>query len=326
MNTALARISTEIQAVEPPAVPALIHLAGDKAAWRFVDFFAATIRNPNTREAYGRAVWRFFDWCDLQGVEDLRALRPMLIAAYIETLLAGGVARPSVKQHLAAIRKLFDWLTTGGVLDANPASPVQSPKHIVRQGKTPVLDATQTRHLLDSIPLDSLAGLRDRALIGVMVYTFGRVGAVAAMQVEDYYLNGKRWWFRLHEKGGKEHMVPAHHLAEEYVDAWLAAAGIAGEPKTPLFRSINRCREITENSVDRRNVLQMIKRRARNAGLPATTCCHTFRATAITNYLENGGDLEHARAIAAHESSQTTRLYDRSGDKVTVAEIERIRI
>ena len=132
MNTALVTVSKEVQAAQPPAAPALINLAGDKAAWRFIDFFAATIRNPNTREAYGRAVWRFSDWCDMQGVGDLRAVRPTLIAAYVETLLAEGIARPSVKQHLAAIRKLFDWLTTGGILDVNPASSVQSPKHIVR--------------------------------------------------------------------------------------------------------------------------------------------------------------------------------------------------
>jgi len=308
------------------SLPAIIHDAGEKAGWRFIDFFTATIRNPNTREAYFRAVWRFFDWCNVQGVTELRTVRPMIVAGYVEAMLAGGMSRPTVKQHLAAIRKLFDWLTTGGILDVNPAASVQSPKHIVRQGKTPVLDAAQTRKLLDSIPINTLAGLRDRALLGVMVYTFGRVGAVVAMQVEDYYQNGKRWCFRLHEKGGKEHMVPAHHNAEEYVDAWLKAAKIRNELKTPLFRSINRYREVTENGMDRRDVLAMTKRRAKHAGLPYTTCCHTFRATGITAYLENGGELEHARAIAAHESSQTTRLYDRAGDKVTLDEIERIRI
>ena len=193
----------------------MIHAAGEKAGWRFINFFVATIRNPHTREAYWRAVWRFFDWCEGQGVRDLPTVKPVIVAGYVEAMLAGGLSRPSVKQHLAAIRKLFDWLTTGGILEVNPAASVQSPKHIVRQGKTPALDAEQTRYLLDSISTDKLAGLRDRALLGVMVYTFGRVGAVVAMQVEDYYQNGKRWCFRLHEKGGKQHMVLAHHNAEE---------------------------------------------------------------------------------------------------------------
>lgn len=159
-----------------------------------------------------------------------------------------------------------------------------------------------------------------------MCYTFARVSAVVHMRNEDYYQNGKRWWIRLHEKGGKRHEVPAHHNAESYIDEYLAAAGIRDQKKSPLFRSIDVRRQITDRPMNREDVLRMVKRRALAAGLPYSTCCHTFRATGITAYLENGGTIENAQAIAAHESPRTTKLYDRTGDEITLDEVERILI
>jgi integrase len=160
-----------------------------------------------------------------------------------------------------------------------------------------------------------------------MVYSFARVGAVVAMNKEDYLQNGKRWWFRLHEKGGKRHEVPVHHNAEEYLDAYLEAANYEKwSKKAPLFRTISREKAITEARMTRTDVLRMVKRRADDAGLPDSTCCHTFRATGITAYLENGGTIENAQAIAAHESPRTTKLYDRTCDEITLDEIERILI
>jgi integrase/recombinase XerD len=205
-----------------------------------------------------------------------------------------------------------------------------------------VLSAEDARTLLDAIKLKigpepkpgeedkrlpDVIGLRDRAMIGVMVYSFARIGAVVGMKGEDYYQNGKRWWLRLHEKGGRFHEVPAHHNAEAYLDAYLHAAGIAEERKAPLFRSAaGKTGQLTAQPLDRRNALDMVKRRAKGAGLSDRTCCHTFRATGITAYRENGGTLEHAQQIAAHASPKTTMLYDRSGDQITLDEVERIVI
>jgi integrase/recombinase XerD len=190
-----------------------------------------------------------------------------------------------------------------------------------------VLSAEQARTLLDSIDTPTLLGLRDRALIAVMVYSFARVSAVINMNAEDYWQNGKRWWLRLHEKGGKHHEVPAHHNAEAYLDAYILAAGIGDEPKSPLFRSAERkTGRLSHRRIDRRDVLQMVKRRSKQIGLPSRTCCHSFRATGITAYLENGGTIEKAQAIAAHESPRTTKLYDRTSDDISLDEIERIVI
>jgi site-specific recombinase XerD len=230
-----------------------------------------------------------------------------------------------VKQHLAAIRMLFDFLVTGQIVPMNPTASVRGPKHVVKKGKTPVLDADEARHLLDSIKTDSIIGLRDRAMIATMVFSFARVGAVVAMNVEDYFPQGRRYWFRLHEKGGKRHDVPAHHIAEEYMDAYLIAAGLGDGKTTPFFRTVQND-QLTENRMDRREVLAMIKRRALAAGLPANISCHTFRATGITTYMLNGGTLEKAQQIASHESPRTTKLYDRTSDEVSLDEIEKIVI
>jgi site-specific recombinase XerD len=303
------------------ALPATILRAGERASWRFVEFFTANIRNRNTRVAYAQAIGAFLRWCERRA--PLEQIHPSLIAAYLEQH-SGSV--PTVKQHLAAIRMLFDWLVVGQIVPVNPASSVRGPKHVVHRGKTPVLKADQARALLDSIDTRKIVGLRDRALLGVMCYTFSRVSATVAMRVDDYFQNGKRWWIRLHEKGGKRHEVPAHHNAEAYLDAYLGAASIAGHKKGVLFRSVNKRGQLTENPMTRTDALRMIKRRARAVGLPSSTCCHTFRATGITAYLENGGTIEKAQAIAAHESPRTTKLYDRTSDDLTLDEVERIAI
>jgi site-specific recombinase XerD len=319
-------VSTEIvlhPCTQSAVVPALIAEAGAGAAKRFFEFFTANIRNPNTRAAYAQAVAQFLQWCEARGIA-LHRIEPIAVAAYIESHSGSD---PTKKQHLAAIKMLFDWLVRGQILPSNPAASVRGPKHIVRKGKTHVLSAEDARKLLDSIDTTSLVGLRDRALIGVMVFSFARIGAVVGMKVEDYYKNGKRWWLRLHEKGGKFHEVPAHHSAEEYLDAYLEAAGIAYDPKTPLFRSIlGRSKTLTDRALRRNNALDMVKRRAVAAGLSKRVCNHTFRATGITAYLEAGGTIEKAQMIAAHESPKTTKLYDRTSDQITLDEVERIAI
>lgn len=309
----------------PLVIPSLIHAAGEKAARRFLEFFVAQIRNLNTREAYARAVANFLDWSESRGVRHLFEIQPIIVAGYIEDL-STAYAAPTVKQHLAAIRMLFDWLVVGHIVEINPASSVRGPKHIVKRGKTPVLTADEARQLLDSIDIETTVGLRDRALIGLMVYSFARVSASVSMLVEDYFQEGKRSWFRLHEKGGKEHVVPAHHNAQAYLDGYIQAVRIAEEKKSPLFRAINRQARITARAMTRNDALRMVKRRAKAAGLPERICCHTFRATGITAYLENGGTIENAQAIAAHESPRTTKLYDRTSDEITLDEIERIVI
>jgi integrase/recombinase XerD len=330
-NTALVKANSGAMTGTTDAasrvVPAIVATAGDKAMRRYLEFFAVTIDNPNTRAAYFHACRRFFAWCDTRDdIEELADIEPMHVAAYIRGL-GKEFEKPTVKQHLAAIRMLFDWLVTGQVVATNPAHSVRGPKHIVKTGKTTVLDGDQARKLLDSIDTSTLVGLRDRALISVMTFAFARIGAVVAMRVEDYFPKGKRWWVRLHEKGGKRHEMPAHHNLEAYLDAYIGVAGIREDGKSALFRSAaGRTGTLTEKPMNRVDAWRMIQRRAKGLGFRVKIGCHTFRATGITAYLDSGGTLENAQAMAAHESPRTTKLYDRTGDSITLDEIERIAI
>lgn len=313
------------------SVPSIVEASGDQASRRFLEFFAADIRNAHTRRAYVRSCRQFLVWCETRGIPTLQTVSPMVIAAYIEWLgmdrIHGdghGYAAPSVKLSLAALRRLFDYLVVGQVIPLNPALSVRGPRFSVSKGRTAPLEPEQVRELFASIDSSSLIGVRDRALIAVMAYAFARVGAVVKMRVEDYVQRGKRWHFRLHEKNGKELVMPAHHTAEEHLDAYVSAAGISDEKKGPLFRTVDRGGKLTMNAMTTNDAFRMVRRRALNAGLPCTTGNHTFRATSATTYLANGGRLEHAQRMMGHSDPRTTKMYDHTSDKLTLDEVEKI--
>ena len=211
MSEALVPVVDRREIARPGAaavvLPEVIVDAGPAAVERFLEFFAAAIANDRTRAAYGQAVGQFLGWCGARGL-GLRAIAPLHVAAYIRTH-PGSV--PTVKQHLAAIRAICDWLVVHQVLPVNPAAAVRGPKHVVTKGATPVLTPAEARALLDRIDTGTRVGLRDRALLSVMVYSFARVSAAVGMRRQDYFRQELRGWLRLHEKGGKRHDVPAHH-------------------------------------------------------------------------------------------------------------------
>jgi site-specific recombinase XerD len=242
--------------------------------------------------------------------------------------LQTGASAPSVKQQLAAVRVLFDWLITGRIVPMNPASAVRGPKHVVKTGSTPVLEGDEWRKLLDSIPLTTLRDLRDRALIATLTYSFARVSAALKMKVEDLRPRGAGWTVRLREKGGKQHAMPCHHALAEALHAYIDAAGIAEDRKGFLFRTArgHNGTVLSDKAMSQPDAWRMIRRRAAAAGIAAEIGCHTFRATGITAYLSNGGALEHAQEMAAHESPRTTKLYDRTRERLTQDEVERISL
>jgi site-specific recombinase XerD len=285
------------------------------------------------------ATRRFAEWCASKDIHELAKVEPFHVAAFVHDLQEE-LSAPSVKQHLAAIRMLFDWLVTGHVIDTNPAHSVRGPRYTVKKGKTPVLTAEEAHALLESIPITKkpandteaadqpdLLGLRDRALIAIMVYSFARIGAVIQMKVGDYFVQGRRRWVRLHEKGGKEHDVPCHHRLDQCLHDYIEAAGIADAVDGYLFRTA--CRktgQLTTNPLFQQDAHRIIRRRAKAAGIETRIGNHAFRATGITAYLKNIGKLEVAQQIANHESPRTTKLYDRRQDEISLDEIERITI
>ena len=308
------------------AVPGSVARLGDAAARRWIEFFAADIRNGHTRAAYARAAGRLLGWLDDHGLDDLRAVGPVHVAAWVEERIRDGARPPTVKQELAAVRRLFDWLVVGQALASNPAAAVRGPAHAVRTGRTAVLTGPECRRLLDSIPEDAVAGLRDRALIALMTYAFARVSAALLMNVRDAHWAGGRLWVRLREKGGGDHRLPCHHNLEAWLLAYVDAAGIAGEPGGPLFRSLRRGR-LTTRRLARQDAFEMVRRRARAASIATRVCNHTFRATGLTAYLEHPeARLEVAQRMAGHGDPKTTRLYDRRDERVSLDEVERIGI
>ena len=316
-------------------VPAIIADAGGKASEHFLEFFAATIRNKNTRAAYVQAAAQFFRWCEDYQLQ-LSTIRPLHVSAYIESK---ALTAPSIKQHLAALRGLFNWLVVKQVVPENPAMFVKGPRFSRQTGITPIMEAEQMRQLLDSIKVTrrikiprkhgggyrevaDLKGLRDRAAIAIMGYTFARVSAVVGLTLGDYRLEGKRGRLRLMEKGNKEKLVWLHREGEEYLDAYLAAAGIE-DAKAPMFQTLDKAHILSGEAISRRDMLRAVKQRCKAAGLSDSFCNHTFRGTGITVFLNNGGSLEAAQDMANHTDPRTTKLYDRRKDLASLSEIER---
>ena len=209
--------------------PILIERAGPSTRKKFFEFFTVPIRNANTRAAYYRAIQQFLAWVERAGYQHLEDIEPITVAAYIETLQRQA-APPTVKQHMAAIRMLFSWLTEKGVLAMNPAREVKTERFSRTEGKTPAFVEGEVQKLLGAIETSTHTGLRDRALLGVLAYTFARIGAVVNLKVEDYYPSGKRFLLRFKEKGGKEKELPVHHKLEELLDQYLKATGLEKEP------------------------------------------------------------------------------------------------
>ena len=317
------------------SVPAIIAAAGDKASEHFLEFFAATIRNKNTRMAYMQAIAQFCRWCEEHDLR-LASIRPLHVSAYIE---AKPLTAPSIKQHLAALRGLFNWPVIKQVVPEKPATFVKGPKFSRQVGITPILEAEQMRQLLDSISIirkskvpakhggghkevADIKGLRYRAIIAIMGYTFGRVSAVVGVKRGDYRHEGKRARLRLLEKCNKERLVWLHREAEEFLDAYIAAAGIE-DKEAPLFQSVDKVHRFSGEAITRRNMLRVVKDRCLAAALSEEFCNHTFRGTGITVFLHNGGALEAAQDMANHSDPRTTKLYDRKKDLATLSETER---
>ena len=219
------------------ALPALVSAAGAHAERRFVGFFAAQLRNPHTRTDYARVAARFLDWCAGAGAPGLGAIEPVHVAAWVE-LREQEASAPTVKQELAALRRLFDWLVIGQVLPANPATAVRGPAHSVSVGKTPVLSAEQARHVLRSLPDTTLAGLRDRALIATMLYTFARASAALAVDLRDVYREYHRLHLRLREKGGAASRRAHKRSAPNALARYAAQRRPGPEPRQPASRKV----------------------------------------------------------------------------------------
>ena len=307
------------------ALPALVDRAGPDGWRAFLNFFGASIENDNTRKAYLRAVVEFLDECEQSGIEQLEDIEPFIVGAYVQHLQkVRGLSKPTVKLKLAALRKFFDHLVVHQVIPSSPAHSVRGPKVQIAKGKSPVLDREQLQQLLESIDRSTLTGKRDYAWLTLAASSWCRVSALAKLTIGDYEHAGKRSFIHVEEKGGKVDRMPVHHKAQEALDEYIEAASLESKD-SPIFQSLTRAGELSGRPLHRSKVWEMVRRRAKKAELPENLCCHTFRGTGITLFLQAGGKLERAQVIAHHADSRTTKGYDHSDDDVTLEDIELVQ-
>jgi len=304
-------------------LPATSESNRDKTAETFLELLGARVRNPNTRSAY-RVAWRaFLTFCSERQLE-LEAVKAYHVGAWLDRHTG---SRSTQRQHLAAVRLLFDHLIMRGVVEYNPAARAKPPRLVRETSHTPVFEEAEIVTFLESINVNSVKDIRDKAIFCVLLYSWCRVSALIKLTVADYYERAGQRWLRFQEKRGKEHEVPVHSKAKEAIDLWLEVSCLTSSPSVPLFPAFGKNRETIElKHLDRRSILKLVEKRASASGITKRVCCHSFRATGITEYMNSGGIIEIAQQIAGHKSSSTTRIYDRSRDRLTIQEIERVQI
>ncbi len=300
--------------------------AGQAALFAAEEFFFGKIRNEHTRAAYLIAVKRFLVRCERRGLE-LARIAPKDVGQYLDGLRKQ-TSVSTRKQHLAALRHFFDGLVTPHAILLNPALSVRGERYEVVEGKTPEITVEGARKLLASLDAAGLVGLRDRAIIAILVYTASRAGAVATLRRGSFYHAGEQWMLHFEEKGGKSREIPVRHDLEQMIFAYLDAAGLRNARKdAPLFRTaFRRTGQLTKNAMYVIDVCRMVKRRLKDAGLPSRLSPHSFRVTTITDLLEQGVPLEDVQRLAGHADPRTTRLYDRRQKRITRNIVEGISI
>jgi site-specific recombinase XerD len=305
-------------------LPALIASGGAAARFGWEEFIYGKIRNPHTRAAYGHAVTKFLRHCE--GLDKtLSHISPRDVGDYLDTL---DYATATKKLHLSALRHFFDTLVTRHAVILNPAASVRAERLQVIEGKTPEISVRHCRRLLASIGTDSVVGLRDKAIIGILIYTAARVGAVAKLRRSDFYDMDGQHSFRFTEKGGKSREIPVRHDLQKFIMDYLVIAGLEyADKSSPLLRTtIRRTKRLTMNGMTANDMSRMVKRRMKAAGLPNRYSPHSFRVSAITDLLNQGVSLGEVQNLAGHADPRTTRLYDRRERRVTRNIVERISI
>jgi integrase/recombinase XerD len=300
--------------------PAIVKAAGRSAEFAWEEFFQAEIANAHTRKNYLHAVGRFLAWVEGRGLE-LPRITPGDVGTYLQGL---EVSVPTKKLHLAALRRFFDRLVNRHACVINPAATVKAERYAVVEGKTPEISVEQARSLLKSIDVSNPVGLRDRAILAVLVYTAARVGAVAKLTLKSFKHDGVQYTLRFAEKGGKSREIPVRHDLEQFLREYIEAAGISDGR---LFRTaVRKTKVLTKNGMTGIDICRMMKRRLKAAGLPGHFSPHSFRVTTVTDLLEQNVPLEDVQYLAGHSDPRTTRIYDRRRRKVTRNIVERISI
>jgi len=303
----------------------LVTKAGCRTEKHFLDFFA-TLSNK-TREAYFLAARDLLNWAEnTAGIDQLTDITSAHIDAWRDQLEVRKLSTNTIRLRITAIRRLFNWLAADNTLPTNPAAFTKQPKP-TRTIPTPILSLDEIQRIIARIPCDTIGGLRDRALIGVMVYAFARISAALNMNVEDVYTKGEDLWIRLHEKRGKLHEMPCHHNLKAWLITYIEETGIASDPNGPLFRHLDRqSQKLSEIRLVPQDALKIVRHRAAMAGIETPGLCNrSFRASGLTAYLQHPeATLETAQRMAAHDDPKATSRYGQNDNLVKLDDVEKI--
>ncbi|MEZ6131221.1 MAG: tyrosine-type recombinase/integrase [Planctomycetaceae bacterium] len=282
-SNCLVRQTAELPQTFLAAIPTIVEQAGGAARFAWEEFVYARIRNEATRRAYLFAVRQFLRWCSERRVP-LKRIAPAHVGRYLDEV---EYAPATKKLHLSAIRHFFDELALRHVVILNPALSVRGERLRVVEGKTPEISIKTARRLLTSIECSHVIGLRDRAVIGIMIYTAARVGAIARLRRGDYYANDEQYCLRMIEKGTQFREIPVRHNLRGFVLDYITAACLEySEKHTPLFRTtIRKTKTLTQNGMTTRDMARMLKRRLADAGLPSIYSPHSFRVYVATGVM-----------------------------------------
>ena len=305
--------------------PAILVRAGKAACFAADEFFSARISNPHTRTAYAHQVSRFLAWCEDQGLE-LHQVTPGLAGRFLDELPG---AAPTQNQALAGLRHFFDTLVARHAAVLNPFQSVRGVRHPHGEGRTPEVTVDQARQLLASIKTRDVYGLRDRAVLGTLIYTGARVGAISpAPDAGLCATTATTGRCSSRKKEGRSREIPVRHDLDEWISAYLEGAGLEDAPQaSPLYRAgQRRGSPLTDRAMSPLAVQLMLKRRLRAAGLPKILSPHSFRVLVVTDLLSQNVPLEDVQYLAGHAHPRTTQIYDRRRRRVSRNLVERISV
>jgi len=326
-HPALPSPSGNLPSTVTDELPDIIHRAGANAVFAAKEFFSGTIRNKHTRRAYLHAVKLFLEWAGKHGGGELAQIAPWHVGQYIDEMAATtGIATRNL--HLSALRHFFDNLVNRHAIVLNPARSVRGERLSVMEGRTPEIPIAEVRKLLAAIDTSHIVGLRDRAILAMLIYTGSRRGAIAKLRRRNFYHAGEQWMIHFGEKGGKSREIPVRHDLEKMIRDYLDAAALSDAPKdTPLFQSALRKRRcLTGKPITGDDIYRMMKRRLKDFGMSLLYSPHSFRVTTITDLLEQNVPREDVQHLAGHSDPRTTGLYDRRKRKISRNIVERISV
>jgi integrase/recombinase XerD len=277
-----------------------------------VEWFA-NLTNANTRRAYQNDVRDFMQFTGIQAPTEFRSVQRSHLLAWRKLLEERKLSPATVRRKLSAVASLFDYLCDANAVAFNPCDGVKRPNLGSNEGKSPALGDAEAKLLLESPPQDSEKGLRDRALLSVLLYHGLRRAELCSLTVGDIQSRRGVAHFRVHGKGGKLRYLPAHPATLERISDYLARAGHGDDVHGALFRPMkNPVDGDLEKPLSGDAIFKIVRYYAMKVGLDAKAICvHGLRATAATNALEHQADIAKVQEWLGHSSISTTRLYDR---------------